>query len=325
MLKKIDTVEVDFATILQARFLLDGTSLANSIDEWIESKVSSDKSKLLKKLNSSFEKYSHHANKNKIINFQIDNLDRNFIFLFLLSTNQLDRGFKLLSDRSIKIFSKDSFVDAGYLEFTSKNISYYDTVPEKISSNEVLLQCKPFYKADYLRELSLFKTAIQNIQIEINSYPTFLLTTNFGVDPKAKYYAYLIDPISKRESLFNNFNITDISPTELSLTPKNAEAVLQLSAARENGNWLVIRHYSENKFFLFKIPELTETNCLHKLWSNRQISTTPFFKYQSRINYRDADSVSFDIDLSIECSKLFNWFLPNNLRDIVRCSDILTH
>ena len=325
MRKKIDTVEISFAAMLQARFLLDGTSLASNIDEWIELKISSNKSKLLKKLISGLEKYSNHVKKSDIIKFQIDNLDKNFILLFLSSINQLDRGFKLLSDRSIKIYSKDSFVDAGYLELTSKNMGYFDVVANKIEENKTLLECRSFYKANYIEKIASYKTAIQNIRVQIDSYPIFLLTSDFSFDAQNRYDTYLIDPISKRETLFNTFNLSNISQTQLSLTPKSAEAVLQLSAAHENGHWLVIRHSSDKKFFLFKIPDLIDTNNFYKLWSNQYDSSSPFFKYENRINYTDIDSVSLDIDLSIECSKLFNWFLPNNLRDIVRCSAILTH
>lgn len=325
MQKKIDTVEVSFAAILQARFLLDGTSLARNIDEWIESKISSNNSKLLKQLIAGFDKYSNHSKKSDIIKFQIDNLDKNFILLFLSSINQLDRGFKLLSDRSIKIYSKDSFVDAGYIELTPKNIDYFDVVPKKIKVNKTLLECRSFYKAGYIEKIARFKTAIQNIRIQIDSYPIFLLTSDFGFNAKTHYDTFLIDPISKRETLFNTLNFSNINKTQLSLTPKSAEAVLQLSAAHENNHWLVIRHSSDKKFFLFKIPDLIDTNSSYNLWSDRHDSPSPFFNYENRIAYTDIDSVSLDIDLSIECSKLFNWFLPNNLRDIVRCSAILTH
>jgi hypothetical protein len=325
MQKKTDTVQVSFAAILQARFLLNGTSLASNIDEWIESKISSNNSKLLKQLIAGFEKYSNHSRKSDIIKFQIDNLDKNFILLFLSSINQLDRGFKLLSDRSIKIYSKDSFVDAGYLELTPNYIDYFDVVPKKIKENKTLLECRSFYKTDYIEKIARFKTVIQNIRIQIDSYPIFLLTSDFGFNAQNHYDAYLIDPISKRETLFNTFNFSNISQTQLSLIPKSAEAVLQLSAAHVNSHWLFIRHSSDKKFFLFKIPDLIDTNNSYKLWSDRHDSPSPFFKYENRIAYTDIDSVSLDIDLSIECSKLFNWFLPNNLRDIVRCSAILTH
>jgi len=326
MRKKFDTVEVSFITLLQARLLLEGMPLANKIDEWVESRISSNNSKTLKKLISAIEKFDKSDHKKNVIEFELDFLDRKLILFFLSNIKQLDHGLNS-SSRSVKIFSKNSFVDAGYLEITPKSIDYFDVIKERNKNNSVFLEYKPFFKPNFIDKMGKLKTAVQSIKTLQDDYPKILLSSDFGFafDSRNKIYSYLIDPISKRSTLFESLNVDYHNHTEFTLRPKSAEAILQLSAAFENSQWLIINFFNTNTFLLFKIPELSKSNISYKLWSNHQISTEPYFKFDERINYSKTDCVSLDINLSIECSKIFNWFLPNNFKDIVRCSSLLTH
>ena len=106
MRKKFDTVEVSFITLLQARLLLEGMPLANKIDEWVESSISSNNSKILKKLISAIEKFDKSDHTKNIIEFELDFLDRKLILFFLSNIKQLDHGLNS-SSRSVKIFSKN--------------------------------------------------------------------------------------------------------------------------------------------------------------------------------------------------------------------------
>ena len=324
-MKKIEAVKVSFITFLQARLLLQGSPLATSIDDWIELTISLNKSKIIKKLRSSFEAFENGKYSSEIIEFELDSLDRNLILFFLSNVDKVDLRFNETSNKSIKIYSKNSFVDAGYLELMCKNVKYHGVVPKKNDPNKIFLECKPFYKADYIESLSDFKTATQKVQVVIDIFPKFLLTSDFGFDSRTNYRTYLLDPINKRESIFTSLHINHDSQIQISLTPKSAEAVLQLSAAHENGYYIIVNSLYDKRFLIFKIPELTDSSNSYKLWINNKTLTNSFFKYDIGTHNTDIDSVNLDINLSIECSKIFNWFLPNNLKDIARCSSLLTN
>ena len=79
MIKKIEPVKVSFMSILQARFLLEGSPLATQIDEWIESIISFNKSKIIKRLLLGFNKFEKSTHSNNIIEFELDSLDKNLI------------------------------------------------------------------------------------------------------------------------------------------------------------------------------------------------------------------------------------------------------
>ena len=74
-MKKIEAVKVSFITFLQARLLLQGSPLATSIDDWIELTISLNKSKIIKKLRSSFEAFENGKYSSEIIEFELDSLD----------------------------------------------------------------------------------------------------------------------------------------------------------------------------------------------------------------------------------------------------------
>ena len=83
MKKKIESVDVNFRSILQARFLSDGLPLASYLDEWIEKTIYKSKSNVLKMLLSGFNNLSSNQKSTNVIEFDVDNLDKILILFFL--------------------------------------------------------------------------------------------------------------------------------------------------------------------------------------------------------------------------------------------------
>jgi len=313
MKKKIESVDVNFRSILQARFLADGLPLASYLDEWIEKTICSSKSNVLKMLLTGFNDLSSIQKSANVIEFNVDDLDKSLILFFLANINDFDALMNEKYNHHIKIYSTNSFVDAGYIELNSKSFNYHDTASTNIVNGNILFEYNPLQKQEYLESLNLIKNFNSNVKVISDDLPRFLLTSNFDTNANSFYYrACFIDPLSKRELPFNGFSYQINSSTELSLIPKSAEAVLQLSAAHQNGYWILFNESYRGKFYTFKIPELSDFEATHKLWSSRLFPTDGYIRYEKDMGYRSLDNVSLDMRLSTECSKLFNWFLPKS-------------
>ena len=262
---------------------------------------------------SGFNNLSSIQKSTNVIEFDVDNLDKILILFFLANINDLDSLMNEKYNHHIKIYSANSFVDAGYITLNSKSLNYHDTVSTNIINENIIFEYNPLQKKDYLESLNVIKNSNSNVKVISDNLPKFLLTSNFDTNANSFHYrAFFIDPLSKREIPFNGFSYQINSSTELSLIPKSAEAVLQLSAARENGYWILFNESYRFKFSIFKIPDLSDFETTHKLWSSRPFSTDGYFKYEKDMGAISLDNVSLDIHLSTECSKLFNWFLPKS-------------
>ena len=313
MPKKIEAVDVNFKSILQARLIADGLPLASYLDDWFESVIASKKSKVLKKLITGFDNLLDSQQLNNVIQFNISSLDKNLILYFFSNIDKLDSFMNEKYNHHIKIYSENSFVDAGFISLHSKSFDYYGTATNKINHENIIFEYNPLYKQGYLKEINDLQNHNSNVKIISDDGPKFLLTSDFDLKTQPYFYrTFFIDPRNDRKLPFNGFSFHNHSSTELSLIPNSAEAVLQLSAAYESDYWLLFSTGYGGKFYIFKLPDLSDNSTLHRLWSSRLLETNGFMNYEKDLGYRSLDKVSLDIHLSIECSKLFNWFLPKD-------------
>jgi hypothetical protein len=298
---------------MQARLLADGLPLASSLDEWIHNAIYSKKSKELNKLISEFENQLSTKKSSNVIEFDITDLDKNFILFFLSCNDNLDYLMHEKTNHHIKIYSENSFVDAGYILLNSKSINYYDTLVTNVDHKNIIFEYNPSHKKKYLESIASLKNYNASVKVVSDSLPKFLLNSDFNPKTNAHYYrTYFIDPIAKRQLPFNGFAIQKNDSTELSLTPNSSEAFLQLSAAHENGYWLLLSSGYGSKFYIFKVPDLSNNEISYKLWSSYLLATDGYISSEKDMGYRNLDKVSLDLHLSIECSRLFNWFLPSD-------------
>ena len=150
MKKKIESVDVNFRSILQARFLADGLPLASYLDEWIEKTICSSKSNVLKMLLTGFNDLSSIQKSANVIEFNVDDLDKSLILFFLANINDFDALMNEKYNHHIKIYSTNSFVDAGYIELNSKSFNYHDTASTNIVNGNIIFEYNPLQKQEYL-------------------------------------------------------------------------------------------------------------------------------------------------------------------------------